>query len=143
MVSFEGVSKFQVRANTIGIPAANSGDVGEPGSYELGYDFLDHAFCNAHQSSHFAERGCGVAVEAEQDVHVVRQKCPVVDFGAWLRAGRLRNLRFRRLSGFLHDLDLAKTKIRKIIYETCFVCFVSRQGDRICWMCCVPIFVHR
>ena len=110
MVCLEGMSKLQVRANPVGIPAANSSDVGEPGSHELGYDFLDHALGNAHQCGDFAERGCRLAVEAEQDVHVVRQKRPAVGFGAWLHAGRLRNLRFRGLSGFFHDLDLAGTK---------------------------------
>ena len=130
MVSLKGMSKLQVRANTVGIPAADSSDVGEPGCHELRYDFLYHAFGNAHQCGHFAERGCRIAVEAEQDVHVVRQKCPVVDFGAWLHAGRLRNLRFRRLSGFFHDLDLAGTKNTQNNRRNVFrvLCFAMRRS---------------
>jgi len=76
------MSKLQVRANTVGIPAANSGDVGKPGSHELGYDFLDHALGNTHQGRDLAERGRRIAVKAEQDVHVVRQKRPAMGVGA-------------------------------------------------------------
>ncbi|MEY3173762.1 MAG: hypothetical protein RLZZ436_1676 [Planctomycetota bacterium] len=128
MMCFERMSQFQIRSNAVGVPATDAGDFCKSGGHEFGDDFLDHTLGNADANSDLAKCGVGVAVEAQQDVHVVGKEGPAGGFSEQYVTGYVGFLQFRRLSRFFHELSLAKTNKRTTICEIYFVCFVSCCG---------------
>lgn len=110
MVSFEGVPEFEIESNAVGISAADASDLCESGCNKFGDDFLNHAFGDANSNSDLAERGCRVAVETQQNMHVICEERPRGCFGVLQRPRWLRFLQFLRRSGFFHEPDLAETK---------------------------------
>jgi hypothetical protein len=110
VVSFEGVPEFEIESNAVGISAADARDLCESGCDKFGDDFLNHAFGNANSCSDLAERGCRVAVETQQNMHVICEERPSGSFGVWQCPRWLRFLQFLRRSGFFHEPDLAETK---------------------------------
>ena len=84
VVCFEWVTEFEVEADGVGISAADAGDFGEAGGDEFRDDFLHHAFGDPDERGDLSESGFGIAVEAEQDVHVVGEERPAWRVGAWV-----------------------------------------------------------
>lgn len=68
--------EFEIESDAVGISAADTSDFCESGSDKFSDDFLNHAFGDAHSSSDLAERGRRVAVETQQNMHVICEERP-------------------------------------------------------------------
>ena len=68
--------EFEIESDAVGISAADASDFCESGSDKFSDDFLNHAFGNANSSSDLAECGRRVAVETQQNMHVICEERP-------------------------------------------------------------------
>lgn len=79
------MSEFEIESDAVGVSAADASNFCESGSDQFGDDFLHHAFGDTDTGSDFAECCSRIAIEAQQDVHVIREERPVGDVCTRLR----------------------------------------------------------